>query len=262
MQPVAVRATPIAALDRPVVVRVVAASVALGLLMSFVGAFRLQDDPPVLRTVWIVAASLIGAALNLAGYQAALAVPGARKRFWSRVAVAAAIVALPIAVLVWATLWSLGGRPGPAGLLIGFLNAFVVGGAFIAAVVAPVMDAAVRRAGAEPMAPQSAGAPAGFADRLPLRLRGGELWALQAEDHYVRVHTSRGEALLRLRMADALRELRGVDGAQTHRSWWVARAAVRDVKRDGGRVALVLPDGKEAAVSRGLAADLRAAGWF
>jgi DNA-binding LytR/AlgR family response regulator len=63
-------------------------------------------------------------------------------------------------------------------------------------------------------------------------------------------------------MADALRELHGVEGAQTHRSWWVARAAVRSVKKSGGRIALTLPNGREALVSRAYARDLRNARWF
>jgi hypothetical protein len=262
MTSAAVRATPIAALDRHVIVRVTLAALILGLLMSFVGAFGLDDDPPLLRTAWLLAASLFSAAVSLAAYQAALAVPWARNRLWARIAIAAALAALAMAVLVWASLWVFGRRPGATALLIAFLNAFVVGGVFVAAFVAPAMDAAVRRAGAEPMAPLAPGVAEAFVDRLPSRLRGGELWALQAEDHYVRVHTSRGDALIRLRMADALRELRGIEGARTHRSWWVARAAVREVKRGEGKVALVLPNGREAAVSRALAKDLRAAGWF
>jgi len=37
---------------------------------------------------------------------------------------------------------------------------------------------------------------------------------------------------------------------------------VREVKRGGGRAALVLPDGKEAPVSRTFTRTLRAAGWL
>lgn len=262
MQYTAVRATPVAALDRLVVIRIIVASMILGLLLSFVGAFGLDDDPPLLRTAWIIAASLFGAVLNLAAYQTTLAFPRIGRRFWVRVGIAAALVAVPMAALVWASQWLLGAQPGPAGLVLGFVNAFLVSGAFGAAIVAPAMDAAARRASAEPLAPQTPEASLGFLERLPASLRGGELWALQAEDHYVRVHTSRGEALLRLRMADALRELHGAEGAKTHRSWWVARAAVREVRRSDGRIALILPNGREAAVSRSAAPALREEGWL
>ena len=108
-----------------------------------------------------------------------------------------------------------------------------------------------------------AGAPeAKFLARLPAKLRGADLWALEAEDHYLRLHTSRGEELILMRLSDAIGELEGIEGAQTHRSWWVARAAVSDVKRGDGRATLVLPNGKEAPASRTYARALREAGWF
>ena len=57
-------------------------------------------------------------------------------------------------------------------------------------------------------------------------------------------------------------ELEGIDGAQVHRSWWVARDAVEDVKRDGRNLRLVLPGGLEAPVSRARVVELKEAGWF
>ena len=62
----------------------------------------------------------------------------------------------------------------------------------------------------------------------------------------------------------AARALRSgpVEGAQTHRSWWVARHAVRGVRKGEGRIGLLLPDGREVPVSRAYARDLRAAGWI
>ncbi|NHK28392.1 LytTR family transcriptional regulator [Parvularcula flava] len=58
--------------------------------------------------------------------------------------------------------------------------------------------------------------------RLPVELRGARIEALQAEDHYVRIHTSRGDHLTHMRLEDAIAALSGVDGVQTHRSWWAA----------------------------------------
>ncbi len=101
-----------------------------------------------------------------------------------------------------------------------------------------------------------------FLERLPPRLRGADLHAVEAEDHYLRLHTSRGSDLILLRLADAIAELEGVDGAQTHRSWWVAKAAVQDVRRGDGRAVLILPAGVEAPVSRSFAPALRDRGWF
>jgi DNA-binding LytR/AlgR family response regulator len=104
--------------------------------------------------------------------------------------------------------------------------------------------------------------PPKFLERLPPRLAGAELWAVQAEDHYLRLHTSLGQDLILFRLGDAISELEGIEGARTHRSWWVARAAVRDVEREDGRASLALPDGKTAPVSRAYAKVLRAGGWF
>ncbi len=104
--------------------------------------------------------------------------------------------------------------------------------------------------------------PPKFLERIPLKLRGGELYAVQAEDHYLRLHTSRGSDLILMRLADAVAELEGIEGAQVHRSWWVAKAAVTDAKRADGRAVLTLRNGAEAPVSRSYAGALRDAGWF
>ena len=98
--------------------------------------------------------------------------------------------------------------------------------------------------------------------RLPARLAGAELYAIEAEDHYLRFHTDSGSALLLMRLGDAIAELRQLDGARTHRSWWVAREAVIGVSRGGGRAVLKLKGGLQAPVSRTYARALRSAGWF
>jgi DNA-binding LytR/AlgR family response regulator len=85
---------------------------------------------------------------------------------------------------------------------------------------------------------------------------------VEAEDHYLRLHTSLGQDLILMRLGDAVTELEGIEGARTHRSWWVARDAVSRVEREDGRVRLVLVDGASAPVSRAYIKALRAAGWF
>ena len=104
--------------------------------------------------------------------------------------------------------------------------------------------------------------PARFPDRLPPKLRGAAIRAVQAEDHYLRIHTDRGSDLILMRLSDALDELEGLEGSQTHRSWWVARDAVRDVVRGDGRATLTLDGGVTVPVSRRYAKALREAGWY
>jgi LytTr DNA-binding domain len=98
-------------------------------------------------------------------------------------------------------------------------------------------------------------------DQLPPSL-GSDVIALQMEDHYVRVHTSLGSELVLMRLRDALAHVSDIDGRQVHRSWWVARLAVEDVRREGRNVRLVLPGGLEAPVSRAQVSELKDAGWI
>jgi DNA-binding LytR/AlgR family response regulator len=99
-------------------------------------------------------------------------------------------------------------------------------------------------------------------DRLPPRLRRARLLALESEDHYLRVRTEAGDALILMRLRDAIAAVEALDGARTHRSWWVARDAVVDARKGDGRGTLVLADGTEAPVSRTYYPALREAGWF
>lgn len=101
-----------------------------------------------------------------------------------------------------------------------------------------------------------------FLERLPPALRGADLYAVEAEDHYLRLHTSRGSDLILLRLADAIAELEGLEGARTHRSWWVARGAVEDAELGDHRATLHLKGALKAPVSRTYVRGLREAGWF
>ncbi len=100
-----------------------------------------------------------------------------------------------------------------------------------------------------------------FLARLPPRL-GCDLLCLQMEDHYVRAHTALGSDLILIPLHQAVAELRGLDGLQVHRSWWVARGAVADVAREGRSVRLRLRNGVTAPVSRRAIAALKASAWI
>jgi DNA-binding LytR/AlgR family response regulator len=89
-----------------------------------------------------------------------------------------------------------------------------------------------------------------FQQRLPLPLRSSEIEALKAEDHYLRVYTSRGSTLLRMRLSDAVAELGTHSGLRTHRSWWVAESAIKGTLHQQGKVRLLTNCGVEVPVSR------------
>jgi DNA-binding LytR/AlgR family response regulator len=110
-------------------------------------------------------------------------------------------------------------------------------------------------------APEPAPTPNPLFDALPPEL-GSAIIALEMEDHYVRVHTMLGSALVLMRMRDAVALLGELEGMQVHRSWWVARGAVEDVLREGRNVRLKLARGVEAPVARANIAALRDARWI
>jgi hypothetical protein len=101
---------------------------------------------------------------------------------------------------------------------------------------------------------------AAFLDLLPAHL-GREVICLENEDHYVRVHTPVGSAMILMRMRDAVAQLEG-RGERVHRSWWVAREAVIAVVRDDRNLKLRLQDGREVPVARASIAVLRDKGWL
>lgn len=88
-----------------------------------------------------------------------------------------------------------------------------------------------------------------FMRRLPVEKRGG-LVRLEAQDHYLKVVTQAGDALILMRLGDAEAELSGYDGLRVHRSHWVARDQVEQVLRRDGRLVLLMSDRTEVPVSR------------
>jgi hypothetical protein len=93
--------------------------------------------------------------------------------------------------------------------------------------------------------------------RLPPGI-GSDVVALETEDHYLRVHTSAGSALILMRMADAVALLDPRLGAQVHRRWWVAERAVAHVQKDGQKLCLGLTNGIVVPVGRTFSGMARA----
>jgi hypothetical protein len=77
-----------------------------------------------------------------------------------------------------------------------------------------------------------------------------EIHALQAEDHYLRVYTATSNELIRYRFSDAVGEVSHLPGLQVHRSFWVNKKAVANVRRNGRSYEIVLKGGLEVPVSR------------
>ena len=95
--------------------------------------------------------------------------------------------------------------------------------------------------------------------RLPGGMRG-RLVAISVEDHYVRVRTTKGEAMILMRLGDAIGETAPEPGLQVHRSHWVALWAVTRADKRDGRAILTMADGPDIPVSRSNMAAARDAG--
>ncbi len=98
-------------------------------------------------------------------------------------------------------------------------------------------------------------------ERVKPALRNAQLYALSAEDHYVRVHTDAGDDLILIRLSDAVKETHPLAGLITHRSWWVAEAGVRECRKTDNKMIIALKNDVLAPVSRAKTKHVRAAGW-
>jgi hypothetical protein len=172
--------------------------------------------------------------------------------------IAAAILTGPISLLIWA-ISSIGLNNGVFDLeALGFdiVPVFTVSWCMCA------INLLAQRQPIETHTHPADNAAPRFLERLPPKLCGAELWAVEAEDHYLRLHTSQGSDLVLMRLSDAISELDGIEGAQTHRSWWIARRAVKSAELTNGRASLSLADGTIVPVSRTYIRALRTQGWF
>ena len=229
-------------------------AVLVGAFLSLAGAFGTDELPMRLRApYWVV---LLALGTIWGGFVARFMLrPEERDGRWARVVLTAVVMSGPLTFVV-----AMANR-----LVIGEYRTLdeVIGLFAVVTVISLAMTTLnvlveSRRA----LVAQTPPAPPKFLERLPLKLRGAEVWAVEAEDHYLRLHTSKGQDLILLRLADAIAELEGVEGAQVHRSWWVARDAITDAKRGDGRATLTLKDGAQVPVSRTYAVVLREKGWI
>jgi uncharacterized membrane protein len=97
-------------------------------------------------------------------------------------------------------------------------------------------------------------------DRLPPGFPA--IIALSVEDHYVRIHAVDRSEMVLMPLTEAIALMPAEQGAQVHRSWWVARNCIIDTLRAGRDIKLRLIDQTEVPVSRSKVTDLRAKGWL
>lgn len=229
---------------------------AVGGFLGFVGAFGLTVYPLAVRLAYLVPVAVVTGLIGLGGYLlAGRLAPGLNR--WLRAVAGGLLIFAPIGGIVWSTAGLIPGSDIGLSQLPEF-----IGTSLVVSVAMSLLSVAVNPVGQDHGQDGPAAAPNRFLERLPVRLRSAEIWAVEAEDHYLRVRTNAGQDLILLRMADAMAELEGLEGMQVHRSWWVARAGIADARRGDGRATLTLKDGSIAPVSRTYAAELRRRGWI
>jgi hypothetical protein len=112
----------------------------------------------------------------------------------------------------------------------------------------------------EVLQPPSGNEHSYFLDRLPRHL-GRDIVYLEAQEHYLRVVTSRAEHLLLQGLTHAVAELErsGIEGIQVHRSVWVAWKHVEDVDARLNSLSVRLSSGTRVKLGRRRAKDVLAA---
>jgi len=233
------------------------AGFAAAMLMTIVGAFGTGQMPLAMR------AGFWGALLgwNILKWQIWFALLIRRPTDWPRASAIGTLVLnlpLPFEIALVLRLFGIVDAPGPAQIWAKALAISMV-------VFLVLFIAGVRRRADPPAAPAttpSALAPDGLLARAGIR-DPATLQAIEAEDHYCRLHLAGGRSLLVLhRFGDALREVANLDGAQVHRGAWVSAGGVAVAERDGRRWLLVLADGARIPVSASFAKTVRARGWL
>jgi DNA-binding LytR/AlgR family response regulator len=247
----------------PLLLRRAAAETALllavGVFLGLLGPYGTSERPALMRMAYwpivIVGGGVIGIAIDLI-------VQRRLTGFWLRLAVVSVAMTPPVTALVYFVSWAMLGPQGDQPHLEDlFFQVFVICVAVMALRQLLWRGVWTERAAADAPA-EVVDAARAFRQRLSAKRRAARLIAVEAEDHYLRVHTDAGDELITARFGDALIELAGLAGYQTHRSWWVAAGAIEAVRWRRGRGELRLATGLTAPVSRTHANVLKREGWF
>lgn len=94
--------------------------------------------------------------------------------------------------------------------------------------------------------------------RFP-EIAGKTLIAIEADEHYVRLHTDAGSKHVLYRFRDALKDVEELAGLRVHRSWWVAEDAMEGLEQTASGFGLMLKGGLIAPVSQTYRRDVQRA---
>lgn len=234
----------------------------IGVFLGAIAPYGTVDEPVVARYAFWISTVVIGGALGVAADRLLLRWIDHR---WPRTLAVSVATTVPITAIVLAAMIVLFGHPHRP------FSAFTVSLLWEVLLITLAMMATRTLVSRPPrhiveqrtvVAPPLPDAEANFRSRLSAKRRAARLFAVEAHDHYVRVHTDAGVELLTLRFADAVAELAGAHGYRVHRSWWVAGDAIKAGRWRRGSGELEVEGALTVPVSRSGAPELRAAGWL
>jgi len=245
----------------------------IGLVLGLLGPFGSYEMPTALRLVYWIGFILIGYAIfrpiiRVADWLHEMTpVP-----FAAAIAMAVAVAALPLTFLIGFAIngMTLDGVMMRSGFALLYAQCAGVGIAIflLMRMVFPVSGQSepfveVTETVRADIATDGPASPSRskLHDRLPVGFPD-EIIALGVEDHYVRVHSAQRSEMLLMRLRDAITELDGIEAMQVHRSWWVAGSAIKQTKKQGRNLRIVLNNGLEVPVSRAYVAALKKSGWI
>lgn len=249
----AARTTPF--LSRPILSWTVAAALC-GLFLALVGATGSYDYGLGLRLfLWLglsAAAALLAIAAEAALQRTSLAEKGPLA-WWVSLTIAIGLAMVPIIFLVNSS----SGR-APLDMLPAYLsNSLIISGALSGLRIALGFITA-----RNPIETNASAQSPRLLTRLSASHADAQLYAIGSEGHYVRVFTDRGDELVLMRMKEAMAEVGDVEGMQVHRSWWVARDAVRESRNAQGRLELNIMNQLWVPVSRTFRSAWQEARWL
>jgi hypothetical protein len=235
----------------------------VGLFFAATGLFRSDQAPWDLRIIYWCSVMVVGGLIEIATEIAWKRMSSPRwNQAWRSLAPVSFIATLPqtlVVIFFEATLFGTRGDLGD--LAATWFGVLVVMTAMVPLLRLSRIQLALHRTAAHPPVSNLDGRiPSLISDKLPAKLQTAELIALQAEDHYVRVFTSRGPELILLRFGDAMTAVSDLPGFRLHRSWWASEGAVEAARYSGGTGEAELTGGLKAPISRTYVAALRQAG--
>lgn len=243
-------------------------------------AFTLREMHGLARSArfWAVLAGII-AVLGLAGPFNSFATMSLAERtlYWALVVIGSFAVGLFVSMLTTVTVEGAGLSAPPALLLGSLLAALPIAAynglvqavffrsglsaefievlpyALVISVIVAFIYRIARDDEPEPTAAATDGSSTPVSsvvlEKLPRRI-GRDVVSVQAQDHYVKVTTPLGSALVLMKLSHAERDLAALDGLRVHRSWWVRTRHAKRLVRADGRLFVETTGGATVPVGR------------